>query len=628
MNQNAQQSTESVNKERMSSQQLEAYFAPFPDAIVMWDQAGKILYLNTAALALFEVQASDTSVGISSQEFLRRYTWWDEQQRPFFFSPWLLNPTPLKEEVASRPYEQTLVLGLPSHRKVFLELHCSLLRDAELQVIGMLSVFHAVAPRYQKALHIQRVYEALASLNEAIARIPEQLHLTFSDETLLFSPPVVLVNQQLVDVIHQVLACWGVSLNAFRSSTLHVSYIVGSGFTPEQENLFREHSERFRFADVFDEKALAHLQANQEVIFSLDRLRLPAGYPAEFSTGNLLAIPLFWEQNLAGMLLVLKHGWESGYTKEEVELVRVVAAQSLLLIECLSYWQKYGWEQARELMLPETDRLGKDFLTLASHELRTPLTGIKGNLQLAQRRLARFKHDLDHQSESMSKHLEQTRRSLEAAEQSVRLQERMSEQLEQTRQSLEAAGRSVRLQERMVQDMIDDAHLQADQLDLLLKPCDLLVLIKQAVAKQQTFVPERTIKLEILTSEPTIPVLADAERIIQVLTIYLATALNSSPAERPVVVQVQEEGTVARISVHDEGPGISPEEQSRLWERFYRGKGSTVQHELDLSGGLRFYLCQALIERHHGNVGVQSTPGQGTTFWLTVPIARPAGSRV
>jgi signal transduction histidine kinase len=146
------------------------------------------------------------------------------------------------------------------------------------------------------------------------------------------------------------------------------------------------------------------------------------------------------------------------------------------------------------------------------------------------------------------------------------------------------------------------------------------------VAKQQESRPEWAIKLEILTPEPTIPALADAGRIIQVLTIYLTAALTSSPIEQPVTVQVQEEEQMVRVSVHSPGPGISPEEQLHLWDRFYRGKGSSVQHELDLSGGLRFYLCRALLEHHHGRVGLESAPGQGTTFWLTLPIAKPAGT--
>src|SRR5690242_14480674 len=84
----------------------------------------------------------------------------------------------------------------------------------------------------------------------------------------------------------------------------------------------------------------------------------------------------------------------------------------------------------------------------------------------------------------------------------------------------------------------------------------------------------RASALEILTSEPTILVLTDAGRIIQVLTVYLGTALTSSPAEQPATVQVQEEGQMARVSVHDEGPGIPHEEQVRLWDRFYRGKAA------------------------------------------------------
>ncbi|GHO63508.1 hypothetical protein KSC_024000 [Ktedonobacter sp. SOSP1-52] len=601
MGQNPKPPAESTQKERISSQQLESLCASLPDAIVAWDWAGKILSLNAAALTLFEVQDSSTFVGTSTQQFLQRYTWHDEQQRPFFFPSWLLAPTTHKEATTSRSYEQTLVLGLPSHRKVFLEMRCSLVRDAKQQPRGMLSVFHEVAPRYQKALHIQRVYEALVHLNEAIARIPEHLSLAFPDKTLLFSPPVIFVDQQLVDVIRQVLACWRVSLMAFRAPTFHIFHIVGSGFSAEQERLFREKRGHLLFADFFDQTVLARLQANQEVILAPHRLRIPTGYPAELGTATLLVIPLFWQQNLIGMLLISKHGWENGYSQEEIDLVRAVAAQALLLIECLSYLPEYGGEQTRERVLPEAERLSNDFLRLASHELRTPLTGIKGNLQLAQRRLERLKRDLDQQSERMGEHLKQTRQSLEAAEQSVQLQE------------------------RMVQDIIDDARLQTDQLDLSLKSCDLLVLVKQTVAKQQASVPKRAIELEILASEPTMLVLADAERITQVLTIYLATALAYSPAERPVTVNVQEEDQRARVSVHDEGPGIPSEEQGRLWDRFYRGKGSAVQHELDLSLGLRFYLCRALIERHHGTVGVQSAPGQGTTFWLTLPIARPAG---
>ena len=102
---------------------------------------------------------------------------------------------------------------------------------------------------------------------------------------------------------------------------------------------------------------------------------------------------------------------------------------------------------------------------------------------------------------------------------------------------------------------------------------------------------------------------------------YMANALNYSPADQPVTVQLTVKDARARVSVHDEGPVLPAEEQGHIWGRYFYAKGATTQDELDLSLGLSFYLCQAFIERHHGTVGVQSEPGHGATFWFTLPIA-------
>jgi signal transduction histidine kinase len=131
--------------------------------------------------------------------------------------------------------------------------------------------------------------------------------------------------------------------------------------------------------------------------------------------------------------------------------------------------------------------------------------------------------------------------------------------------------------------------------------------------------------LDIPPLEHGVPILADAGRITYVLTTYLTNALTASPPGRPVEVQLRVEEALARVSVHNEGAGIAREDLDHLWERFYRAKGSAVQHGLDLSCGLPLYLCRVFIERHKGSVGVQSAPGQGDTFWLTVPITPSLG---
>jgi signal transduction histidine kinase len=122
----------------------------------------------------------------------------------------------------------------------------------------------------------------------------------------------------------------------------------------------------------------------------------------------------------------------------------------------------------------------------------------------------------------------------------------------------------------------------------------------------------------------TIPILADPDRIGQVLTNYISNALKYSEATKPVEVQLTCEGQVACIAVRDEGPGLSNEEQQRVWECFYQAPDIKVLSGSGVGLGLGLYISQTIIQRHHGQVGVQSTPGKGSTFWFTLPIARLA----
>ena len=313
-------------------------------------------------------------------------------------------------------------------------------------------------------------------------------------------------------------------------------------------------------------------------------------------SNNLLGIPLFIEQRLSGVLIVAKEGFETAYTPEEIELVKVVVAQAILIIECLLAFYKQSEVQPAARLMHEMYRLNNEFLTLASHELRTPLTVIKGNLQVAQRRLERLKGQITDQPEEISG------------------------ALQYLQQPLVAAIQGARLQQHMIDDLIDDARIQANTFQLYRRACDLLALVKEVVTEQQRLAPTQKIVVELQPAEQEIPIIADAERIKQVLTKYLETTLFASPPNQPVTVRLTVEGEAVRVCIHDNGAGIPGEEQEHLWERFYRGRGSAVQHELDLSQGLGFYLCKVFIERHQGTVGVQSTPGQGTTFWFTLPL--------
>jgi signal transduction histidine kinase len=88
----------------------------------------------------------------------------------------------------------------------------------------------------------------------------------------------------------------------------------------------------------------------------------------------------------------------------------------------------------------------------------------------------------------------------------------------------------------------------------------------------------------------------------------------------------------AQVWVRDQGPGLTPEEQEHIWERFHRVKGIEVQSGSGAELGLGLHVSRTIIELHYGQVGVQSARGAGSTFWFSLPLAAlepvPEGSVV
>jgi signal transduction histidine kinase len=123
-------------------------------------------------------------------------------------------------------------------------------------------------------------------------------------------------------------------------------------------------------------------------------------------------------------------------------------------------------------------------------------------------------------------------------------------------------------------------------------------------------------------------VLADADRIGQVLANFITNALKYSPDNQPVDVYVRCRRGRVRVAVRDHGPGLTSEEQAKVWEQFHRVPGIAVQgHVGTMSGslGLGLHICKQIVELHPGGeVGVESHVGKGSTFWFTLPLAEGA----
>jgi signal transduction histidine kinase len=233
--------------------------------------------------------------------------------------------------------------------------------------------------------------------------------------------------------------------------------------------------------------------------------------------------------------------------------------------------------------------------SMVCHELKTPMTITSTALHLLQHRLQQLNLE--------------TSAQLEGTHTAAELQT-LLEQIQQ----------QVNFQKRLVNDLMDASHLSDSKLTLCMQRHNLVTLVQDAVNAQRQIAPTRTIHLQ-LAPESSIPVSVDAERLQQVLNNYLTNALKYSEADQPVTVTLQKEEGQVRILVHDEGQGVPLVEQELIWERFYQVPGSRPHNDMHRGLGLGLYICRTIVALHNGQVGMYSTPGNGATFWCTLPLA-------
>ena len=272
----------------------------------------------------------------------------------------------------------------------------------------------------------------------------------------------------------------------------------------------------------------------------------------------------------------------------------------LLLMGYKAFEQKQAEKNRKARTRKELQYRLNDFIATLSHDMKTPLTSIKGNIQLMARKLKNISLSDTGQRDDMKQFVAEGRLLLERTDQQI--------------------NRLVQL----INKMLETSYITANTVNLLLEKSELNALINGIIQDERLAPKDREIQ-KYLQEDKNIFVMADVNRIKEVLMQYLSNAHKYSEIDKPIVIQLRDDGRVARVEVKDQGQGIPLHEHDNVWERFYRVPGIAVLSGSEVGLGLGLHISRIIVEQHKGEVGLKSTPGNGSTFWFTLPLVEQNG---
>jgi PAS domain S-box-containing protein len=566
------------------AQQLEAIINTMADGVYVCDETGRIVQMNAVAGELF---ASDPQFDYfpPSPQRSRLLRLHDSSGQPLAYESLPINRI-LRGEVFKGAAAADIIIRTLDGHEIELSLSGAPLRDPDGQIVGGILITRDVTERRRLERRTHAALQGLLEMAEALVRLPES------------AEEVEVVGRRLVELTRSVLDCQRVSIHLVDPETGILRPLAVVGLSRDlEETWWEEEQQENRLSDTLIPRVEERLCSGE--VLTLDMTQPPYdALPNLYDIRIVLIAGMCMADCLIG-ILTLDYGSVSHvYTPEEVALASAVAKLSALVLQRQHLLLEQARSQGRELALREANQRMEEFLGIASHELRTPLTTIKANVQLALRRLSATIQEPE---------------ALTAGS---------AGRINAARDMLERADRQVSVLNRLVGDMIDISRIRTGKMQVYLRPepCDLVSIVRKAVREQRKVAPKRSIVMTKLPDE-IVPVIADPDRIAQVLNNYLTNALKYSAADKPVEVRLEIENQIAHVSVRDEGPGLPIEEQAHIWKSFYQAPGVRVLSGSGIGLGLGLHISQMIIKRHQGQTGVHSAPGEGSTFWFTLPLA-------
>jgi signal transduction histidine kinase/PAS domain-containing protein len=565
--------------------ELEATFEAMTDGVIVYDDQGRMVHINSAYRELIELDKFPSHAMLSPQERGEMLALRDEHGHTLSSAQ-----QPVQRMLTGERFSGERAMDIQMRtldgREVQLNLTGTPLYNQQHQLTGGVLIFRDVTQRRQLE---KRTHDALATL---LAMTDVLVHTSEHPTTGPLSTSQQMA-QRLVELACVLLGCQTGSIVTVAPDTLALHPIALVGLSAEMEQYMRQQIGQVHLYDHFSPTEMQQIFEGKPILTTVHRT---ATDDEPQTIRRVLGAPMRIDEQLVGFLSLDYDSGEHRYPLEqEMDLIAAIGKLAAVVMEREQLLKERTAAQAAELAAREANHLKDEFIGIAGHELRTPLTTIKVSIQLAQRQLQRVL---------------QQKNTL--APEALKLLLTVTNFLERTE-------RQVELQNRLVNDLLDVSRVETGHMELHTEPYDVSKIVREVVEDQQSLTPERTILLSTHMQKDT-SVMIDTDRVRQVISNYLSNALKYSEASKPVEVSIERTGSSIKIGVRDEGPGLSAEEQQRIWERFYRVPGIQVKSGSGVGLGLGLHISRVIIEYQGGTVGVQSKPGHGSTFWFTLPL--------
>jgi len=350
--------------------------------------------------------------------------------------------------------------------------------------------------------------------------------------------------------------------------------MINYGMSTEIIKLLKDLKLRVGDQTVIGQAALNRVPEQVPDLMKVPNYPLPSILNEDFRA--LLALPLLRKDRLIGGLIVRRK--EPGkFPTSVVEMLQTFAAQSVVAIHNAQLFREIE-EKGQELEIANKHK--SEFLANMSHELRTPLNAILGFTELI---IDNIYGDVPEKIQGVLERVEKNGRHLLS----------------------------------LINDVLDLSKIEAGRLKLSIDDYSMQGVIEAAVTSVEALAMEKQLDLKINIREDLAKGKGDEQRISQVILNLLGNAIKFTD-QGEVKVEAKISNGNYLVSVSDTGTGLTAEDQQKIFEEFRQADGSSTRKKGGT--GLGLSISKKIVEMHKGSIGVESTLGEGSTFWFTLPI--------